>query len=352
MTLAVLVPVLGTVTETFVRRHVRDLHERTVVVTRRRASPAERAWDAAGPVLELDVLNDSWCGPLEQAAVSRFLAEHDVDVVLAEFLDVWLGLVPALLATGARVWGHGFGYDVSSRLLDPWWREQYVAWSQAAGVITVSEVSRRRLAEVGLDDVAVVPCGVDVSMTGRLRSRTAGCTVLSAGRLVAKKAPLVTVRAFALSARTRPGLRLLMVGDGPLRAEVQAAAGPAVQLLGAVSHLRLADLMREADVFVQHSVVDEDTGDEEGLPVAVLEAMAAALPVVATRHAGLPEAVLHEQTGLLVDEHDTGATAAALARLADDPELRLRLGAAGHARARSHYSWGLERERLRALLEL
>ena len=63
--------------------------------------------------------------------------------------------------------------------------------------------------------------------------------------------------------------------------------------------------MEAADVLIQHSVVDPATGDEEGLPVAILEGMGCGLPVVATRHAGIPESVVEGETGMLVDEGDS-----------------------------------------------
>ena len=83
--------------------------------------------------------------------------------------------------------------------------------------------------------------------------------------------------------------------------------------------------MNGADVFVQHSITDSHTGDQEGLPVAVLEAMASGLPVVATRHAGIPEAVVEGETGYLVEEGDIGAMAGHIARLAEDHTLRSKM---------------------------
>jgi glycosyltransferase involved in cell wall biosynthesis len=105
----------------------------------------------------------------------------------------------------------------------------------------------------------------------------------------------------------------------------------------------------DSDVFVQHSILDPETGDEEGLPVAVLEAMAAGLPVVATRHGGIPEAVVAETTGALVGEGDVTEMAAQVVRLAADPDLRSRFGRAAWQRVREHYTWEAER---RALLEI
>jgi glycosyltransferase involved in cell wall biosynthesis len=84
--------------------------------------------------------------------------------------------------------------------------------------------------------------------------------------------------------------------------------------------------MRRARVFVQHSVTTPENGDMEGKPIAVMEAMASGLPVVATRHSGIPELIEDEVTGLLVAEYDIEAMADAMIRLAKDDDLVSRMG--------------------------
>jgi glycosyltransferase involved in cell wall biosynthesis len=161
--------------------------------------------------------------------------------------------------------------------------------------------------------------------------------VLALGRLVEKKAPHLTIRAFALAAKDHPQARLDLVGDGPLRGAAEAALaesglGNRITLHGALPHDACRALMRRAQIFAQHSVTAAN-GDTEGAPVAVAEAMATALPVVATRHSGIPEQVLDGETGLLVAEGDVAGMGAALSRLLADPGLAARMGEAGRARA-------------------
>ena len=124
-----------------------------------------------------------------------------------------------------------------------------------------------------------------------------------------------------------------------------------VTLHGALPNDQVRRLMQTADVFLQHSVTDPQTGDEEGLPVAILEAMAEGLPVIATRHAGIPESVLDGVTGFLVDEGDTAAMANRLLDLDGDLMLRNSLGAAGWTTARDRL-WSRERHSLLALFGL
>jgi glycosyltransferase involved in cell wall biosynthesis len=109
-------------------------------------------------------------------------------------------------------------------------------------------------------------------------------------------------------------------------------------------------LLAESDIFLQHSRRDPATGDEEGLPVAVLEAMSHGLAIVTTRHGGIPEAIEDGATGFLVDEGDYDGMAARIVELARDPALRQELGARARARHAAEFSWEQERERMLELL--
>jgi colanic acid/amylovoran biosynthesis glycosyltransferase len=171
---------------------------------------------------------------------------------------------------------------------------------------------------------------------------------------VEKKGPHLTLLAFARLHADRPDARLLMVGDGPLLApcrQLAAALGLAesVQFLGPRSHGEVARLMAGARALVQHSQQAAD-GDAEGTPVAILEAAAAGLPVVATRHGGIVDAVREGETGLLVDAGDVAGMAEAMRALADAPELASRLGRAARARAVAHYDQEAALARLWALI--
>jgi len=152
--------------------------------------------------------------------------------------------------------------------------------------------------------------------------------VLGVGRLKAPKDFGTLVHAMALL--PTDSCRLRVAGDGPERTalseEIQALGlAGTVELLG--DRDDVAELLRRSHVFVLSS-------RSEGMPMSVLEAMATGVPVVASAVGGLPELVVEEETGLLVEPGDEKALAGAIASLLDDPELRRKLGSAGHARAR------------------
>jgi glycosyltransferase involved in cell wall biosynthesis len=165
------------------------------------------------------------------------------------------------------------------------------------------------------------------------------------------------LQALHLARQSTPALHLDLIGDGELRADVERTIVDLgltnhVTLHGAQPHAFVLEAFQRADLFVQHSLTDPETGDEEGLPVAILEAMAAGLPVVSTRHAGIPDAVQHESNGLLVPEGDVTGMAQAITTLALDETKRQAMGQTGHRRALDHFSAQQEITALQKLLGL
>jgi len=132
------------------------------------------------------------------------------------------------------------------------------------------------------------------------------------------------------------GVHLRVVGDGPLRAELeQRAAGLPVTFVGALSRERLAREYAAAAVAVFPSV-RAASGDQDGLPVALLEALAAGCPVIASDLPGLDEAVVDGESGLLFAAGDAAALATALRRVLDDPATAQRLSTGAATRAEEY----------------
>jgi sugar transferase (PEP-CTERM/EpsH1 system associated) len=166
-----------------------------------------------------------------------------------------------------------------------------------------------------------------------------GCFVIgTVGRVQDVKNQAALVEAFirlrAMAPAEAARLRLVIVGDGPLREALarqvaDAGIGEYVWLAGARSDI--AELMRTFSVFALPSIA-------EGMPVTLLEAMACGLPVVASRVGGIPELVLENNTGMLVPPNDPQALAEAIARYLQQPALARQHGAAGRARIEARYS--------------
>ena len=164
---------------------------------------------------------------------------------------------------------------------------------------------------------------------------------VQACRLIAKKGLGASLRAFAEFGRRFPQARFTIAGEGPQREELESMAAclgiaERVEFSGFLSQEKLHDLYAGAHFFLHPSEIGED-GDQEGVPNSMLEAMAAGLPVVATIHGGIPEAVEHGVSGLLTPERDSAALAESLFALAGDPDRYARMSAAAAARAASQF---------------
>jgi glycosyltransferase involved in cell wall biosynthesis len=211
---------------------------------------------------------------------------------------------------------------------------------RADAVLVLTETAARAAVEDGVDEarVHVVPSGFDPRLFARpFADPTPGIPhprVLFAGRLAEQKRPLDAVAAHALMASD---VHLVVVGDGPLRAQVHAAvaASPAryrVHLLGLAPHEQVPAHLRHADVFVLPSQYEE-------LGSVLVEAMASGLPVVANRVGGIPALVRDGVTGRLVERGDVAGLAAALTDALTDRRTTRRTREAARAHVDTAYSW-------------
>jgi glycosyltransferase involved in cell wall biosynthesis len=177
--------------------------------------------------------------------------------------------------------------------------------------------------------------------------------IISIGRLVAFKGFEYLIDACAVLARQGLEFTCEIIGDGPLRADLEARIkdlklSDRVHLLGSLSQGAVLEKLKAADIFALASVTDKQ-GASDVFPTVIIEAMATARPVVSTRLAGIPESVVDGETGLLVSPGDTMALAEALRRLIEDAKLRFHYGRAGRARIEQHFR--IERT-MGALIEL
>ncbi len=219
------------------------------------------------------------------------------------------------------------------------WADAVVAPSR----VTAGEIE----ADYGTPVQAVIPNGVswwpgdDPDSEGEAAPELDGAgdpwpVVLYAGRMRTRKAVAVLLEAFAGLLPSHPRASLVLAGDGEHRAALERRARSlglvrAVRFLGAIPREQMGRWYRAADVFCLPSIY-------EGFPVAILEAMAAGLPVVSTTVSGIPEAVEDGVTGLLVEPEDAAGLTRALERLAADAELCRTMGRAARRQVRERFS--------------
>jgi glycosyltransferase involved in cell wall biosynthesis len=248
--------------------------------------------------------------PALLASFVRAARRVDADLLHAHWLPAGWVAARTRKPYVVQVWGTDV--ELARRL--PWLARS--VFRGARLVIAASTELADRAGQLGARDVRVIPSGVEIPP--EVGEEAVPPEVLYAGRLSAEKGVLELVEA----AR---GLKLVVAGDGPLRAQVPGARG-------FVPHDELGRLYARAAVVACPS-------RREGFGVACLEAMAHGRPVVATDVGGLRDLVVDGETGIVVPPRDPAALRAGLERLLADRELRRRLGAAGLQRAQERFSW-------------
>lgn len=272
-------------------------------------------------------------------SVRRFLETNKVDAVLAEYGPAGVAVMDVCLAANIPFVVHFHGFDAYAReTLDQYGSAYQRMFIKAGAVIAVSRDMEQQLLALGAprEKLFYNPCGVDISLFSGANPSSAPPVFVAVGRFVDKKAPHLSLLAFKQVLESCPEARLMMIGDGNLSEACKQLAkalrlSASVEFLGPRPHTEVAATMRQARAFIQHSL-RTSYGDSEGTPVAVLEAGAAGLPVVATRHAGIQDVVIAGETGFLVDEGNVEGMAACMIQLAKDATLAAKLGSAARER--------------------
>lgn len=257
-------------------------------------------------------------------ALARFIKAQDVDVILAEFGTQAIVLAPLANDLNIPIFTYWRGTDASKMLrVKQRVRSYKLMMPRLAGMFSVSQFLLDNLAAHGIrhDNAHVVPSGVDIRRFTPGKKRPG--SFLAVGRMVEKKAPEITLRAFAEAARQRDA-HLTFIGDGPLLQRCKDMAqslgvADKITFTGAQPHDVVRQHLHHTEVFLQHSVTAKD-GNTEGLPTAIQEALASGCITLSTRHAGIPEAVEDGTNGLLVDEWDEAGFARQIAHILDMPD--------------------------------
>ncbi|MFM7489947.1 MAG: glycosyltransferase [Actinomycetota bacterium] len=239
-----------------------------------------------------------------------------------------------------------------------WLTHRAELFDRATYLLANSEFVRGRLIALGApaDKVVLHRIGVDLGRFAPAASTstsTAPDHVVFVGRLAAVKGIDIAVRAMAVVRRSHPSARLTVVGDGPLRSEMEELAvslGVDVTWRGALPFDQVLDELSTATVVVAPSITATN-GQPEALGLSLVEAQACGIAVVASRSGGIPETVVDGVTGLLAEEGSVDETANHITRLLGDSELRSRLGRAGREHVTREFDLASQSRRLSELYD-
>lgn len=231
-------------------------------------------------------------------------------------------------------------------------------FSHATRLLVRSDSLRERLIAHGAPREKIRLCRTGVSLEQiTFHQRTAPVDgawhCLQACRLIPKKGLATSLRAFARFSQRWPAARFTIAGEGPQREMLERLAtelgvAERVRFAGFVAQEELRSLEANAHLFLHPSEIGAD-GDREGVPNAMLEAMASGLPVCATQHGGIPEAVEQGVSGLLVPEREADALAAQMLGLSESPEWFAQMSAAAAKRVGAEFEIGAQTRRLEAI---
>ncbi len=270
-----------------------------------------------------------------------------------------LGLPHLTMFYGADIWAH------SRR---PGWIARFQKFTTASDLFLVEGgAMREKVVSLGAPEskVRIFHLGLDLSkIPFKARSPDADGTIriLMAGRTYEKKGHIFGLRAFARIAERHPNARLELIAGGDtgkalacrneMRAFIDSSGlGARIrwsEMLPYDEYLRRTDA---AHIFLQPSIMASDGDAEGGFPVTIIELAAAGVPVVATRHCDIPEAVLDGRSGLLADERDVDELAARLSWLIEHPEVWPSFGEAGRAHVEAEYNIERQIPRLEAMYD-
>ena len=249
------------------------------------------------------------------------------------------------------------GYDMSSYITRYGWQ----SYRDMAQLVDLAICVNTRWAEcirreTNMRNVVALHLGVHCDqMPSRGKLRTGKFSILFAGRMTEKKGFDQLIEAISILRDKKIPVLVHAIGDGLGLSDSRSlisALGLENEFViyGAREHDFVLKLMSEVDCFVAPSITARN-GDQEGIPVALMEAMAIGTPVISTRHSGIPELIVEGESGLLVDERDVRGLSDCIERLILNPRLCEELSYAGQVRVRNHFDADTQNAALFRLIE-
>lgn len=272
------------------------------------------------------------------------LRKYRVTIAFAEYGPTAVHCIKACRSLKIPLIVHFHGYDASNKEIVKQYEERYRdVFTYASYIIVVSKQMKTVLLNLGAPAEKLIynPCG-PANAFFQIKPVMTQKKFFSVGRFVEKKAPYLTILAFKELLKEHPDATLHLGGDGPLLnvcMDMVKALGlqKSIYFTGVLNSSGVQKNMSDSLAYVQHSITAMH-GDSEGAPVAIMEAGASGLPVVSTRHAGIPDIVIDGITGFLVEERDIKGMASQMSKLAGDFNLARTMGCAAKNRIKEYFS--------------
>lgn len=269
----------------------------------------------------------------ETALIDSWQA-NKVKVVLAEYGPAGVEVMKACEKANLPLIVHFHGFDAyRNDVLEAYGERYKEVFQKASKIVVVSKDMFGQLVKLGCpkEKIQQITYGVDTDLfcpPAILQTRE---NFIACGRFVPKKAPLTTIHAFAKVLEVHPNAKLTFIGDGELLKDAMSLVKELnlqenVQFKGVLNPTDVAIELQKHAIFIQHSV-QSDQNDKEGTPLSILEAAAAGLGIVATKHGGISDVIESGKNGFLVEEGDVEGMAKQMLELFNNETLRIQFGA-------------------------
>lgn len=359
--IAIFTPNQNPYSETFIQAHKKYLKNKVFYYYGRRniqlegASPLATPWERRILNLKRRFLKKPGTF-VRDAIILKSLKENNIDVVLAEYGTHAHHILSAIKKAGLPMVVHFHGFDASITEVVQKHNNYKEVFQYAVKVIAVSKKMEQMLLEMGCPSEKLVynvygpqPEFLEVQPNFTKKQ------FVAIGRFTDKKAPYYTILAFKKAIEKHSEAKLIMAGDGQLLNTCKnlvkhLGIEAQVEFPGIIAPERYRQVLAESLGFVQHSITAE-SGDMEGTPLAILEASAAGIPVISTIHAGIPDVIIHGETGLLCEEHEVDTMAKNMTNLLEDTSYAKQLGRAGKKNILANFSMERHISALQEILE-
>ncbi len=345
----------------------------TFVMTKRVEHPRRFPFDDIEkiPRPHTNLFRHGWMKFVERRPALIYRGEYKALVSIlnrrgADLMHIYFGHTGVHLLPFIRAWDRPavvsfHGADVAIKQeIENYPRKLQVLFDSVPVVLARSESLARRLVKFGCapEKIRINRTGIpldEFSFVRRELPRDGAMRVLQACRLIDKKGVASAIEAFSIFAKRFPKAEFTIAGKGPLQPELQILAqrlgvASRVHFCGFLGQPDLRDLYGRSHLFIHPSEMTPDK-NQEGVPNSILEAMATGLPVIATRHGGIPEAVTDQVSGFLSDERDSKNMARSMIALANSPDLYARCSRAARSAVAENFDQALTIRALERIYE-
>ncbi len=293
-----------------------------------------------------------------QFALKRYLKKHKIQCVLAEYGTTGAQIYDVCDQLKTPLIVHFHGYDASMHDVLEHNKQKYRhMFSTARYIIGVSQVMMERLKTLGVTENKLIynTYGPNDAFFEIKKNKSELPLFFGVGRFVDKKAPYYTLIAFSNVLKKYPNAQLALGGEGHLlessiNLSKYLGIEDNVKFPGILTPVEVRKYLSKATAFIQHSIKARD-GDMEGTPVGIMEASAAAVPVISTFHAGIPDIIIHEKTGMLCEEHDFNKMAEHMLWIIENPDQAIQMGEAGRKNIKENFSMEKHISKLNEIIE-